>query len=166
LEKWEVNILFFPLTRKSENHIYNSMDFIEQMSQVKTKKGADMMPLEVVSLFTSVPRNETMAELKLRLEGVTRLLDRITLPIEKNIDLINICLNATSNLARNSTSRRYKRNYKRESQETKWTKEKKQKLLIVLTIEFIYFVNYLNKIYSDFTLHSSKLCMNTHLNSL
>jgi hypothetical protein len=58
------------------------------------EKGDEMVSFDVVSLFTSVPRNEAMAELKLRLERDTKLLDRTTLPIEI-IDLINMCLNDT-----------------------------------------------------------------------
>jgi hypothetical protein len=54
-----------------------------------------MVSFDVISLFTSVPRNEAMAELKIRLKKDTKLLDRTTLPIEKIIDLINMYLNAT-----------------------------------------------------------------------
>jgi hypothetical protein len=71
------------------------MDFMKQISQIKMKKGDEMVSFDVVSLFTSVPRNEAMAELKLRLERDTKLLDRTPLIIEKIIDLINMCLNAT-----------------------------------------------------------------------
>jgi hypothetical protein len=58
------------------------MDFIEQISQIKMEKGDEIVSFDVVSLFTSLPRSEAMAELKLRLERDTKFLDRTTLPIE------------------------------------------------------------------------------------
>jgi hypothetical protein len=65
-----------PLARKSQSHIYNSMDYIEQISHIKMEKGGEVVSFDLVSLFTSVPRNEAMTELKLRLERDIKLLDR------------------------------------------------------------------------------------------
>jgi hypothetical protein len=40
-----------PLARKSERHINKSMDFIEQISQIKMEKGDEMVSFDVVSFF-------------------------------------------------------------------------------------------------------------------
>jgi hypothetical protein len=96
LARFLLNIISL-LARKSDSQINNSMDFIKQISQIKMEKGDEMVSFDVVSLFTSVPINEAMAELKLRPESDTKLLVRTTLPtrFEKILDLINVCLNAT-----------------------------------------------------------------------
>jgi hypothetical protein len=52
--------------------------FITQISHIKMDKGDEMVSFDMASLFTSVPRNEAMAELKLRLERDTKLLERTT----------------------------------------------------------------------------------------
>ena len=54
-----------------------------------------MVSFDVVSLFTSVPRRDAVAELRVRLERDTKLLERTVLKVEKIVELVDLCLDAT-----------------------------------------------------------------------
>jgi hypothetical protein len=84
-----------PVAGKSESYIKNSMDFVQQVRQIKLEEGDEMVSFDVVSLFTSVLRQEFMEELKIRLERDTKLLDRTTLGVHMIMDLVSMCLNST-----------------------------------------------------------------------
>jgi hypothetical protein len=62
-----------PVAGKSDSYIKNSMDFIQQVRQIKLEEGDEMVSFDVVSVFTSVPRQEAMEEIKIRLERDTNL---------------------------------------------------------------------------------------------
>jgi hypothetical protein len=85
LARYLLNIIS-PLAGKSNSHINNSMDFIEQVKGVKMERDVKIVSFDVVNLFTSVPRTEDMKELRDRLERDHKLLDRTVLGVEKLMD--------------------------------------------------------------------------------
>jgi hypothetical protein len=84
-----------PVAGKSNTHIDNSIDFIQQVIEIKIEEGDQMVAFDVVNLFTIVPRKEAMQELQERLEHDHKLLDRTVLCEQKILELVNLCLDST-----------------------------------------------------------------------
>jgi hypothetical protein len=57
-----------PVAGKSNTHIENSTDFIQQAIEIKIEEGEQMVSFDVVNMFISVLRKEAMQELQERLE--------------------------------------------------------------------------------------------------
>jgi hypothetical protein len=84
-----------PVSGKRLSHINNSFEFIDCIKQIELEKEDQLVSFDVVSLFTSVPRQEAVIELRKRLERDTKLIDRTTLGVDKIMELIDLCLDST-----------------------------------------------------------------------
>jgi hypothetical protein len=84
-----------PVAGKSNTHIDNSIDFIQQVREIEIEEGDQEVSFDVVNLFTSVLRKEAMQELQERLERDHKLLDRMVLCEQKIMELVNLCLDST-----------------------------------------------------------------------
>jgi hypothetical protein len=87
--------LIRPVSGKRLSHINNSFEFIDSIKQIELEERDQLVSFDVVSLFTSVPRQEAVIELRKRLERDTKLLDRTTLGVDKIMELIDLCLDST-----------------------------------------------------------------------
>jgi hypothetical protein len=78
------------------SHINNSFEFIDCIKQIELEEGDQLVSFDVVSLFTSVPRQEAVRELRKRLERGRKLIDRTILGVDKFMELIDLCLDSTN----------------------------------------------------------------------
>jgi hypothetical protein len=77
------------------SHINNSFEFIDCIKHIELEEGDQLVSFDVVSLFTSVPRQDAVRELRKRLERDRKLIDRTTLGVDKIMELIDLCLYST-----------------------------------------------------------------------
>jgi hypothetical protein len=74
------------------SHINNIFEFIDCIKQIELEEGDKLVSFDVVSLFTSVPRQKAVRELRKRLERDRKIIDRTTIGVDKIMELIDLCL--------------------------------------------------------------------------
>jgi hypothetical protein len=84
-----------PVSGKGLSHLNNSFEFIDCIKQIEQEEGDQLVSFDVVSLFTSVLRQEAVRELKTRLERDRKLIHRTTLGVDKIMELNDLCLDST-----------------------------------------------------------------------
>lgn len=88
LSKWLASHLSKAVGKISSSHIINGVDFVSKVNKINVA-GHRMVSLDVNSLFTKVPIDETIAFLKRKLPTLN--LD-LPLPVSTFIKLIELCL--------------------------------------------------------------------------
>jgi len=84
--------------------VKNSVEFCEQMKNVKLEEGDELLSFDVVSLFTSIPVDLAIQVVTDVLSNDETLLDRSTIPVVDIVDLLDFCL-STTNFKYNDTKR-------------------------------------------------------------
>ena len=84
-----------PLVGKSMYHIHNTMDFIQQIKDIKLQNDQCMVSFDVKALFTSVPIKPAINTIKKLLEEDPELQKRTTLSVTNIIRLLKYCLTST-----------------------------------------------------------------------
>ena len=84
-----------PLVGLSNHHIHNTMDFVEQMKEVKLKKEESMVSYDVTALFTSVPIPSGLKIIEEKLTNDKDLPQRTSMNTRHIIRLLEFCLRST-----------------------------------------------------------------------
>ena len=82
-----------PLIGKSPSYVRNSSYFVEIIKDVPILS-SQMVSLDVVSLFTKVPREEALAEVRDRL-AFDSSLERTSIPIDNLMEMLTFCTQTT-----------------------------------------------------------------------
>ena len=93
-----------PLMNNTDLTVKNSVEFCEQMKNVKLEEGDELLSFDVVSLFTSIPVDLAIQVVTDVLSNDETLLDRSTIPVVDIVDLLDFCL-STTNFKYNDTKR-------------------------------------------------------------
>ena len=83
-----------PLTGKSSSYVKNSAPFVERISDAPIHSN-QMLSLDVVSLFTKVPTDETFAVVRDKLAADPLLEERTCIPIDNLIEMLTFCMETT-----------------------------------------------------------------------
>ena len=84
-----------PLVGLSKHHIHNTIDFVEQIKEVKLKKEENMVSYDVTALFTSVPIPPVLKIIEDKLEEDKELPRRTNMNTRHIIKLLEFCLRST-----------------------------------------------------------------------
>ena len=84
-----------PLVGLSKHHIHNTIDFVEQIKEVKLKKEESMVSYDVTALFTSVPIPPVLKIIEDKLEEDKDLPRRTSMNTRHIIKLLEFCLRST-----------------------------------------------------------------------
>ena len=84
-----------PLVGLSKHHIHNTIDFVEQIKEVKLKKEESMVSYDVTALFTSVPIPPVLKIIEDKLEEDKDLPRRTSMNRRHIIKLLEFCLRST-----------------------------------------------------------------------
>ena len=84
-----------PLVGLSNHHIHNTMDFVEQIKEVKVKKEESMVSYDVTALFISVPIPPVLKIIEDKLENDKDLPLRTSMNTRHIIRLLEFCLRST-----------------------------------------------------------------------
>ena len=82
-----------PLTGKSSSYVKNSAHFVERISDGPFH--SNQMSLDVVSLFTKVPTDETLAVVQDKLVADPLLEERTCIPIDNLMEMLTFCVETT-----------------------------------------------------------------------
>ena len=83
-----------PLTAKSSSYVKNSAHFVERISDAPIHSN-QMGSLDVVSLFTKVPADETIAVVRDKLAADPLLEERTCIPIANLMEMLTFCMETT-----------------------------------------------------------------------
>ena len=83
-----------PLTGKSSPYVKNSAHYVEKISNTQIHSN-QMVSLDIVSLFTKVPTDETLAVIWDKLAADLLLEERIYIPIDNLIEMLTFCVKTT-----------------------------------------------------------------------
>ena len=75
--------------------VKNSVEFCEQMKNVKLEEGDELLSFDVVSLFTSIPVDLAIQVATDVLSNDGTLLDRSAFPVDDIVNLLDFCLSTT-----------------------------------------------------------------------
>ena len=84
-----------PLVGLSNHHIQNTMDFVDQIKEVKLKTEESMVSYDVTALFTSVPIPPVLKIIEEKLNEDKDLLQRTSMNTRHIIRLLEFCLRST-----------------------------------------------------------------------
>ena len=84
-----------PLVGLSNHHVQNTMDFVEQIKEVKLKKEESMVSYDVTALFTSVPIPPVLKIIEDKLNEDKDLPQRTGMNTRHIIRLLEFCLRST-----------------------------------------------------------------------
>ena len=84
-----------PLVGLSNHHVHNTMDFVEQIKEVKLKKEESMASYDVTALFTSVPIPPVLKIIEEKLTKDKNLPQRTSMNTRHIIKLLEFCLRST-----------------------------------------------------------------------
>ena len=84
-----------PLVGLSKHHIHNTIDFVEQIKEVKLKEEESMVSYDVTALFTSVPIPPVLKIIEEKLEEDKDLPRRTSMNTRHIIKLLEFCLRST-----------------------------------------------------------------------
>ena len=84
-----------PLVGLSNHHVQNTMDFVEQIKEVKLKKEESMVSYDVTALFTSVPIPPVLKIIENKLNEDKDLPQRTSMNTRHIIRLLEFCLRST-----------------------------------------------------------------------
>ena len=84
-----------PLVGLSEHHIHNTIDFVQQIKEVKLKKEESLVSYDVTALFTSVPIPPVLKIIEEKLEEDKDLPRRTNMNTRHIIKLLEFCLRST-----------------------------------------------------------------------
>ena len=84
-----------PLVGLSNHHVHNTMDFVEQIKEVKLKKEESMVSYDVTALFTSVPIPPVLKIIEEKLTNDKDLPQRTSMNTRHIIRLLEVCLRST-----------------------------------------------------------------------
>ena len=96
----DLNKILKPLVGKSPHHINSTHDFVEQVKHITLAPGKCLSKYDVSALFTSVPLDPALKVIKDLLEKDLTLKDRMVLPVEDIIILLEFCLKNTLSIPR------------------------------------------------------------------
>ena len=77
-----------PLMNNTDLTVKNSVEFCEQMKNVKLEEGDELLSFDVVSLFISIPVDLAIQVATDVLSNDETLLDRSTIPVDDIVDLL------------------------------------------------------------------------------
>ena len=83
-----------PLTGKSSSYIKNSAHFVEKISNAPINSN-QMVSLDVVSLFTKVPVDETLIVVREKLTADPSLEERTCIPVDNLMEMLTFCVETT-----------------------------------------------------------------------
>ena len=83
-----------PLTGKSSSYVKNSAHFVERIRDAPIHSN-QMVSLDVVSLFTKVPTNETLAVVRDKLAADPWLEECTCIPIDNRMEMLTFCVETT-----------------------------------------------------------------------
>ena len=84
-----------PLVGLPNHHVHNTMDFVEQIKEVKLKKEESMLSYDVTTLFTSVPIPPVLKIIEEKLTNDKDLPLRTSMNTRHIIRLLEFCLRST-----------------------------------------------------------------------
>ena len=84
-----------PLVGKSQHHLQNTMDFIQQLKDVKLQKDETIISYDIKALFTSVSIQPVLNIIKNRLENYQQLQKRTSMSVSQITSLLEYCLRST-----------------------------------------------------------------------
>ena len=84
-----------PLVGKTPNHIHNSQDLVNKLSNIQLTKEESLVSYEVTALFGGVPVDDSVNIIHDILHQDPTLSDRTSLNAAKVTELLRICLTAT-----------------------------------------------------------------------
>ena len=84
-----------PLVGKSQHHLQNTKDFIQQIKDVKLQQGETIISYDVKALFTSVPIQPVLNIIKNKLEDDQQLQQRTSMSVSQITSLLEYCLRNT-----------------------------------------------------------------------
>ena len=85
-----------PLVGLSKHHIHNTIDFVQQIKEVKLKQDESMVSYDVTALFTSVPIPPVLKIIEEKLKEDKDLPRRTSMNTRHIIQLLEFCLRSTS----------------------------------------------------------------------
>ena len=91
----ELTKILKPLVGQSPHHISNTHDFVEQFKQFTLAPGECLSSYDVSALFTSVPVDPVLGDIKDLLEKDPTLKDRTVFLVKDIIPLLEFCLKNT-----------------------------------------------------------------------
>ena len=80
---------------KSQHHLQNTKDFIQQIKDVKLQQDETIISYDVKALFTSVPIQPVLNIIKNRLEKDQQLQQRTSMSVSQITSLLEYCLRST-----------------------------------------------------------------------
>ena len=84
-----------PLVGKSQHHLQNTKDFIQQIKDVKLQQDETIISYDVKALFTSVPIQPVLNIIKNRLEKDQQLQQRTSMSVSQITSLLEYCFRST-----------------------------------------------------------------------
>ena len=84
-----------PLVGKSQHHLQNTKDFIQQIRDVKLQQDETIISYDVKALFTSVPIQPVLNIIKNRLEKDQQLQQRTSMSVSQITSLLEYCFRST-----------------------------------------------------------------------
>ena len=84
-----------PLVGLSEHHIHNTIDFVQQIKEVKLKEDESLVSYDVTALFTSVPIPPELKIIEEKLKEDKELPRRTNMNTRHIIKLLEFCLRST-----------------------------------------------------------------------
>ena len=91
-----------PLTGNTESAIRNTVDFCEEMKSIEIEKDEILISFDVKSLYTSIPTDETLSIVEMKLLDDDTLINRTSLSPKEIKQLLSLCLKTTNFRFRNS----------------------------------------------------------------
>ena len=91
----ELARIFKPLAGRSSFSVQNTMDFVEQVKNIRLQPQECIVSYDVKALFTSVPMKPAIKIIKQLLEDDKELQQRTSLTVHNIICLLEFCLNNT-----------------------------------------------------------------------
>ena len=85
-----------PLVGLSKHHIHNTIDFVQQIKEVKLKEDESMVSYDVTALFTSVPIPPVIKIIEEKLKEDKDLSRRTSMNTRHITQLLEFCLRSTS----------------------------------------------------------------------
>ena len=83
-----------PLTGKSSLYVKDTAHFVERISDAPIHSN-QMVSLDVVSLFTKVPTDETLTVVQDKLAADPLLEERTRIPIDNLMEMLTFCVETT-----------------------------------------------------------------------